>query len=274
MAASCFRRISPPRRCWLIILRWLSEAFADAYHVYWRQTESIQTGDMDRISIPAMYSGATELNAARAKLATWSPLSATKRRWLFILSPEDDAIQAAALGREAFAQPGGAIARGGTGRAAAGVDRTVGVPAGSPGDRHRAGESRRLSGCGYLRFMLLLYDAEHVFYWNLFSASMLGRVINQQTVFTFAPGHLVNRYGEIRDPWVRRLFSGRRTDDAESRRATRRGSPRRIGDEQRAFARRRSVDICAIPTPDATWSINPDGDALRWPATLRCAPCW
>jgi len=65
-----------------------------------------------------------------------------------------------------------------------------------------------LSGCGYLRFMLLLYDAEHVFYWNLFSASMLGRVIHQRTVFTFAPGHLAHALREIRVLGARHFFLG------------------------------------------------------------------
>lgn len=188
---------------------WLSEAFAEAYHVYLAPDGISTNRRYGSYFNPSHVLSATELERRAATLATWSAIERTKRRWLFILSPEDDAIQAAALGREDFARDLAARLRE---TEQAGRQPVLIAPSACLQAVQATGIAPAsliaLSGCGYLRFMLLLYDAEHVFYWNLFSASMLGRVINQQTVFTFAPGHLAYALREIRALGSRHFFLG------------------------------------------------------------------
>jgi hypothetical protein len=189
--------------------RWLSDALAGAYHVY-LASDGIETNRRHGSYFnPSHVLGVTELERRAATLGTWSAIDRTKRRWLFILSPEDDAIQAAALGRKEFARDLAARLRD---VEQAGRQSVLIAPSACLNAVQATGIAPAnliaLSGCGYLRFMLLLYDAEHVFYWNLFSASMLGRVINQQTVFTFAPGHLAHALREIRVLGSRHFFLG------------------------------------------------------------------
>jgi hypothetical protein len=44
--------------------------------------------------------------------------------------------------------------------------------------------------CGHALFMDLLFDAEYVFYWNVFSNSIPARVVNRRPVFFFDAGHM------------------------------------------------------------------------------------
>jgi hypothetical protein len=46
--------------------------------------------------------------------------------------------------------------------------------------------------CRYDHFTSLLLAAEHAFYWNIFSNSLLLRVVNYRSVFFFAQGHMVH----------------------------------------------------------------------------------
>ncbi len=44
--------------------------------------------------------------------------------------------------------------------------------------------------CGYEQFRALLITAEHVFYWNVMSNSVLVRIVNGGSVFFMDAGHL------------------------------------------------------------------------------------
>lgn len=188
---------------------WLAESLADAFHVYLAPDGIDTPRRHGSYYNPRQVFSIAEQERRAAKLATWSAIDGSRRRWLFILSPEDDAIQAAALGREGFARLLAERLRdvAQAGRQAVLIApqaclQAVRATGGAPADLVA------LAGCGYLRFMLLLYDAEHVFYWNQFSASMLGRVIHRMPIFTFAPGHLTNALREIRELGSRHFFLG------------------------------------------------------------------
>ena len=55
-----------------------------------------------------------------------------------------------------------------------------------------------LKGCSFIRncdyhsYMDILLGAEYAFYWNIFSASILARVLNRLPVFFFAAGHIAD----------------------------------------------------------------------------------
>jgi len=46
--------------------------------------------------------------------------------------------------------------------------------------------------CTYDRFMAVLMRAEYAFYWNIFSASIIARLLNRLPTFFFATGHLAD----------------------------------------------------------------------------------
>jgi hypothetical protein len=46
--------------------------------------------------------------------------------------------------------------------------------------------------CDYDRFMAILLGAEYAFYWNIFSASIVARLLNRLPTFFFATGHLAD----------------------------------------------------------------------------------
>lgn len=179
--------------------RWLSEALADAFHVYLAPRGIVGAHRYGSYYNTRGVLSQDERARRAATLSSWSSIEATRPRWLFILSPEDEALQVAEMGRERFAVR---VADRMRDAVRAGRQPVLIAPeACFKTVQQQAGELPgviALSGCGYLRFMLLLWDAEYVFYWNQFSASMLARVINEQPIFTFAPGHLVQALAEIR----------------------------------------------------------------------------
>jgi hypothetical protein len=189
--------------------RWLAEQFADVLHVY-LAPKGID-GPQRRASYfnPSAKLDASDRARRANTLATWSAIEPGRPRWLFVLAPEDDALQAATLGRERFAEQVASRLRDAE---RAGRQAVLIAPSACLATvKERVGEMPgliTLSACGYFRFMLLLLDAEFVFYWNQFSASMLARVINRQPIFTFAPGHLVNALTEIRAVGTAHFYLG------------------------------------------------------------------
>lgn len=188
---------------------WLAAGLTEAFHVYLAPLGVDTARRHGSYFNPRHVLDAKELARRAAMLATWSAVDRTRRRWLFVISPEDDALQAAALGRAMFAKH---LAERLRDAASAGRQAVLIAPPECLAAVREAGLAPAdfigLSACGYLRFMLLLYDAEYVFYWNLFSASMLARVMNRQPIFTFAPGHLVQALRRIRDLGARHFYLG------------------------------------------------------------------
>jgi hypothetical protein len=49
-----------------------------------------------------------------------------------------------------------------------------------------------VKNCGYDQFMEILLGAEYTFYWNIFSASVIARLLNRLPTFFFAAGHIAD----------------------------------------------------------------------------------
>ncbi|MCU1260260.1 MAG: hypothetical protein JWO80_3145 [Bryobacterales bacterium] len=56
--------------------------------------------------------------------------------------------------------------------------------------------------------MAFLIGAEYVFYWNIFSASILGRLLNSRPAFFFARGHMADDNALMMDKGISRYYSG------------------------------------------------------------------
>src|SRR5581483_7723127 len=65
-----------------------------------------------------------------------------------------------------------------------------------------------LSQCPFTQFYSLLLSAEHAFYWNLVSHSLLIRLYNQLPIVQFDPGHLLRSAPAIHDRIVRWYYQG------------------------------------------------------------------
>ena len=65
-----------------------------------------------------------------------------------------------------------------------------------------------LSHCPFNRYMALLLSAEHAFYWNAVSHSLLIRLFNQLPVALFDRGHLLRTAPSIHDRIVSWYYQG------------------------------------------------------------------
>lgn len=130
------------------------------------------------------------------KLASEEAFRDREPLWLFVLAPEDDALQEGALGVEEWTDR--IVARlidaARAGRWAVLLApterlRTVGERLGREA-KDAASRVTMMKACRYTLFIQLLITAEHAFYWNRFSASILARLINRRPTFSFETGHL------------------------------------------------------------------------------------
>jgi hypothetical protein len=62
----------------------------------------------------------------------------------------------------------------------------------------------------YDRFMAILLGAEYVFYWNIFSASVIARLLNRLPTFFFAVGHIADENQQIFEKGMSCYYRGGR----------------------------------------------------------------
>jgi hypothetical protein len=133
--------------------------------------------------------------------------SAEPQLWLFILSAEDYAFQAAAHGRAPFEgllldHLGNAVRRG---------RRPVLIAPEACIDAMKSNGSliegaTLMPFCCHDVFRQLLLGAEHAFYWNVFSNSILARVMNRLPVFFLARGHMAHAMPRLYEAGLRHYY--------------------------------------------------------------------
>jgi hypothetical protein len=136
-----------------------------------------------------------------------------KPRWLFILSTEDYSWQITRHGKEEF---GEMLIRM--------LHRTVAANRQPVLIAHQeAFEDLQIARqsaddlvfkphCRYDHFMSLLFDAEYVFYWNIFSNSIPARVLNHLPVFFFEPGHMAHAIPALYETGIKHYYQGAKLD--------------------------------------------------------------
>jgi hypothetical protein len=131
------------------------------------------------------------------------------KRWLFVISAEDYGAGIARWGKASFDV---LLARRLKETADAGKQAILIGP--QPGiEALRQGTSNPASAvllefCDYLTFQSLLCEAEYCFYWNIFSDSIIARVMNRQPVFFFDQGHLVRAMPPFLDVGIKHFYAG------------------------------------------------------------------
>ncbi|HET6326800.1 MAG TPA: hypothetical protein VFG04_19130 [Planctomycetaceae bacterium] len=152
----------------------------------------------------------------KAELTQWSDkainafgLNEELKRWLFILSAEDYAVGVARRGKVAFDELlGRKIAE----TAQVGRQPVLIAPAACIGAVGRfvstPTNAQFVDFCDHSTFLSLLYEAECCFYWNLFSHSIIARVMNHLPVLFFDYGHLVHAMPSFLKVGVEHFYAG------------------------------------------------------------------
>jgi hypothetical protein len=130
-------------------------------------------------------------------------------RWVFVLSAEDYGHQAAALGRAAFEgllldHLDNAIRQG---RQPVLIAPSACIDALKASGRASEGATL-LSFCRHDVFRKHLLGAEHALYWNVFSNSILARVMNRLPVFFLARGHMAHAMPRLYEAGLRHYYPG------------------------------------------------------------------
>jgi len=169
----------------------LSPTLKHLTHLYFMPAEGIPVADRVSFANPTVVVTEPQVPHAEATLARRVGIDRSRKRWLFILSAEDYGFQAGVFGRTAFDGMlldllGSAVSAGRQpvliGPRAC-IDSLAGRGASIPG-------LILTPFCGHDVFQSLLLDAEFVFYWNVFSNSVMARVMNRRPVFFFGRGHM------------------------------------------------------------------------------------
>jgi hypothetical protein len=136
----------------------------------------------------------------------------SRPRWLFILSSEDYGAQMNAVGQVRFQEELVKLLRHAVteGRQpvliapSPCVASLLGVIGSDPGG------PILLAHCRHALFATLLEEAEHVFYWNLFSHSILERVMNRQSALFYSAGHLASAIPPFLELGIKTYYAGAR----------------------------------------------------------------
>lgn len=193
------------------------------------------------------------------------PAASAVPLWLFVISPEDQALQAALWGAETFAS---LVAERLADAERAGAEAVlIAPPALAEGVRARLladSRARFVSAAAWAEFLALLGRAEQVFYWNLFSASILARVVWGQPFQTFDRGHLVRAMPPVLEVGRRHFYGGHDVDPLDLR-------ARLSAEDVRTRAEAQQGGLIAATRENLARSPRPEDLVARWLAE-RAAP--
>jgi hypothetical protein len=191
---------------------WLTAHFA-RIHGALRDLPHVYPVDMTGVSVPwVSFFNEHVLHQAEeqaGRVKDWPPADPDRRRWVFVLSQEDYGAQANLRGR---ARVDDLLAARLRDTAAAGRQPVlVGPPACVASVGPRVADVPRpvlLPFCDHGLFTALLLEAEHAFYWNVFSNSIPARAATGRTVFFFDRGHMARAIPPLFAEGMRRYYPG------------------------------------------------------------------
>jgi hypothetical protein len=176
-----------PRKAWLVShFAALARLFAGVPHVY---PVPLDAPNAACFFNEALLVGDERLAEHRRAVEAWLGVDPARPRWLFVLAHEDYGAQANARGKTRF---DAVLADRLCEAVSAGRAPVLVAPPPCADALARLGVAGAhvLPFVSHERFMALLADAEHAFYWNVFSNSIPARALNRQPVFFFDRGHM------------------------------------------------------------------------------------
>ncbi len=188
---------------------WLLPLLQDVVHVYLASSGVSTTMPWVSFFNQRMVATTTTDRPCLQDFPVWQNLCDEKHQWLFILSPEDYGLQVGACGYQRVHQRLVDRLRE---THHAGRQPVLIAPQSCldaiETECHEIGDLVAVSACDYVSFMALLNDAEYVFYWNMFSASIVARVLNRLPFFLFDRGHLVHAMANILEVGCKHFYPG------------------------------------------------------------------
>lgn len=183
-----------PQKCWLTDhFSWLAGVLRNVRHLYLTPPDesapagSVSFFNANIIRVPS------RIAEGEKELVERLGVDPLRKQWLFVLSLEDYGSQIGVHGRDRFDgilldKLRQAIQEG---RQPVLVGPQPCIT--SLTNQHPALDGViRLPFCSHDLFASLLFSAEYAFYWNIFSNSVLPRIVNQLPVFFFDRGHMVH----------------------------------------------------------------------------------
>lgn len=209
--ASLFSEHHPQRQ-------WLESHFArlaarlrELTHLYLVPPDGLAGEHKVSVFNPHILTDSATSRQRGARLAERSESYLRRPRWLFVLASEDYGTQVARLRREPFEA---LLLERLADAARAGRQPVLIAPQGCVDSISRASRPIRglvsMSPCGHDLFVDLLLEAEYVFYWNIFSNSLLARLANRLPVAFFDRGHLAHAMPALLDLGLQTYFPGAR----------------------------------------------------------------
>jgi hypothetical protein len=171
----------------------LSPSLAGLVHVYFMPAEGVPVARKVWASNPHAFEGGPGIDD----------------RWLYLLSEEDYGQQVGAMGKVAFDSALLALLKGASreGRRPVVLGPSACVEALARSATGVEGVELR-TFLGHADFRELLLGAGRVFYWNVFSNSILARVATGRPVSFFAPGHMAHAIPPLFEAGLRHYYSG------------------------------------------------------------------
>jgi hypothetical protein len=196
--------------------QWLESHFArlaarlcEVTHLYLVPPDGLAGEHKVSVFNPHILTDTAASRQRAARLAARSGIELDRPRWLFLLASEDYAAQVARLRREPFEA---LLLERLADAARAGRQPVLIAPQACVDSVSRAGHAIRglvaMSFCSHDLFADLLLEAEYVFYWNLFSNSLLARLANRLPVAFFDRGHLAHAVPALLDLGLKTYFPG------------------------------------------------------------------
>jgi hypothetical protein len=181
-----------PMKAWLTDhFNSVSQAMSGIVHLYPADLKTSATHPGQSFFNRHIITTPEQREATEKQLFSSEPYRPGKRRWMFVLSMEDYGLQISLRGRQAFDQ---LLIRRLTETAAAGRQPLLVAPTFCIDSIKQ--QAAAIDGCILIAFcqhdlyQAMALEAEYLFYWNIFSHSVLGRVANGLPVIFFDHGHV------------------------------------------------------------------------------------
>lgn len=170
----------------------MSAVLREVTHLYLIPTETVSRSNSISFYNPTIVEPPV-LPQRLAMLREELAIDPQTKRWLFVLASEDYVYQVSRHGKYSFDS---LLLRRLQDTVREGRQPVLLAPQPCITSMRNNGEASSgavlLPFCGCEMFRLLLLDAEYVFYWNVFSNSIIGRVLNRLPLFFFDYGHMAH----------------------------------------------------------------------------------
>lgn len=241
-----------PRKQWLTAhFSSLSRVFADVTHLYLINAEAFARTQSVSFFNRHIVLPASAFAECERKVSGGLSLAPGRKRWACVLSLEDYGAQAARHGRARFDDM---LLNTLQQTARAGRQPILVAPEACLASIQGKGPSIDslvlLPFCGYDLFEALLIEAEYVFYWNIFSNSILTRAINHLPVFFFDPGHMAHAIPPLYELGMKRYYPGTALTYLDQRRELSTAELAALAAEQEHTLREARENFGRSPTPE------------------------